>query len=56
MCLRDDPKRIEITEQNLSHLKSGKAHGMPSQPLSFICQACDCRPGTLLEGSKERGV
>jgi putative transcriptional regulator len=42
-------ERIDLTEQNLSLLKSGKVRGIRFDTLSKICAALDCQPGDLLE-------
>jgi putative transcriptional regulator len=38
-------KRINITEANLSILKTGKAKGIRFTTLLRICRALDCQPG-----------
>lgn len=40
---------IDITEANLSLLKSGKVKGVRFDTLDRICAALDCQPGDLLE-------
>ena len=40
---------IEITEQNLSILKTGKAKAIRLSTLDAICKHLDCQPGDLLE-------
>ncbi len=47
-------RRIGITEQNLSVLKTGKAKAVRFSTLSAICEALDCQPGDLMEF--QRGV
>ncbi len=42
-------KRIGITEQNLSILKTGKAKAIRLSTLEAICEHLDCQPGDLLE-------
>jgi len=42
-------ERIDLTEQNISLLKSGKVRGMRFDTLSKICTVLDCQPGDLLE-------
>lgn len=44
-------KRIDITEQNLSLLKSGKVKGVRFDTLEKICAALNCQPGDILEYS-----
>ena len=40
---------IDITEANLSLLKSGKVKGVRFATLEKICEVLDCQPGDLLE-------
>lgn len=40
---------IDITESNLSLLKSGKVRGVRFSTLEAICRVLDCQPGDLLE-------
>jgi len=40
---------VDITEANLSLLKSGKVKGVRFSTLEKICAALDCQPGELLE-------
>ncbi len=42
-------EKINITEQNLSLLKSGKVRGVRFETLSAICKELHCQPGDLLE-------
>ncbi len=42
-------KFIDITEQNLSLLKSGKVKGVRFDTLEKICERLNCQPGDLLE-------
>jgi putative transcriptional regulator len=46
-------ERIDITEQNVSLLKSGKVKGVRFDTLESICRALDCQPGDILEYRKE---
>lgn len=47
--LKDLSKQIDITIQNLSVLKSGKAKAIRFTTLDAICQALDCSPGDILQ-------
>jgi putative transcriptional regulator len=47
-------ERVDLTEQNISLLKSGKVRGMRFDTLERICAALDCQPGELLEYMPER--
>jgi putative transcriptional regulator len=42
-------RAIDITEANLSLLKSGKVKGMRFSTLEAICRHLDCQPGDILE-------
>ena len=42
-------KFVDITEQNLSLLKSGKVKGVRFDTLEKICERLNCQPGDLLE-------
>jgi putative transcriptional regulator len=55
MRSRELARRIGITEQNLSLLKSGKVKGVRFETLAAICRALDCQPGDLLEYLPEDG-
>ena len=46
---KDLAERIDITEANLSLLKSGKVKGVRFETLDKICAALECQPGDLLE-------
>ena len=41
--------RINITEANLSILKTGKAKGVRFATLLHICRELDCHPGDIFE-------
>ena len=49
MRSRELAERIDITEQNVSLLKSGKVRSVRFETLENICGALDCQPGDLLE-------
>jgi putative transcriptional regulator len=42
-------ERVDLTEQNISLLKSGKVRGMRFDTLERICEVLNCQPGDLLE-------
>ena len=44
---------IDITPQNLSVLKMGKAKAIRLDTLDSICRALDCQPGDILEFQDE---
>lgn len=47
--LNELASRIDITEANLSILKTGKARAIRFSTLEALCAALDCQPGDLLE-------
>ncbi|MCS3503935.1 putative transcriptional regulator [Bradyrhizobium japonicum] len=46
---RELAARIELTEANVSLLKSGKVRGVRFDTLERICAVLDCQPGDILE-------
>lgn len=44
---------VNITPQNLSVLKTGKAKAMRFDTLEKICEALQCQPGDILEFVKD---
>ena len=42
-------EKIELTQANLSILKTGKARAIRFSTLEAICAALDCQPGDILE-------
>jgi putative transcriptional regulator len=48
-------QRVELTEQQISQLKSGKVRGMRFDTLSRICAVLDCQPGDLLRYAADDG-
>ena len=49
MRSKDLASKIDITEANLSLLKSGKVKGIRFSTLEAICEALDCKPGDVLD-------
>lgn len=49
MKSRDLAAIIELSETNLSLLKSGKVKGIRFETLERLCAALQCQPGDLLE-------
>lgn len=49
MRLNDLAEAVDITPQNLSILKTGKAKAIRFSTLEAICEHLDCRPGDILE-------
>jgi putative transcriptional regulator len=46
---KDLAAAIDITEANLSLLKSGKVKGIRFGTLEAICDYLDCKPGDILD-------
>ena len=42
-------KRIDLTDSNLSILKTGKAKAIRIETMNAICRELNCQPGDLLE-------
>ncbi len=56
MPLNELARRIEITDSNLSIMKTGKAKAVRVATLDALCRELNCQPGDLLEyqpGEKE---
>lgn len=46
-------KRVELTQANLSILKTGKAKAIRFTTLEAICRELGCQPGDILEYREE---
>lgn len=46
---------IDISQANLSILKTGKAKAIRFSTMEAICKALDCQPGDILEYKPEEG-
>ena len=49
MRLNDLAAAVDITPQNLSILKTGKARAIRFSTLEAICEHLQCQPGEILE-------
>ena len=49
ISLKELSEKIDITNANLSILKTGKAKAIRFTTLNEICKALDCQPGDILE-------
>ncbi len=49
MRLNELAELVDLTDANLSILKTGKAKAIRFSTLQALCQALDCQPGDLLE-------
>ena len=48
MRLKELARAINVSEQNLSLIKTGKVKGVRFETLVKICDVLDCQPGDLL--------
>ena len=55
MRLNDLAAAVDITPQNLSILKTGKARAIRFSTLEAICAHLECQPGEILEYRPETG-
>ena len=53
MRLNELAELVDITDANLSILKTGKAKAIRFSTLQALCLALDCQPGDLLEFGKK---
>lgn len=56
MSLGELAQRVDITQANLSILKTGKAKAVRFSTLAAICRALDCQPGDILAYEDEEEV
>ncbi len=49
MPLNELARRIDLTDSNLSILKTGKAKAIRMATLEALCRELKCQPGDLLE-------
>ena len=49
MSLNELAERVEMTNVNLSNLKTGKMKGIRFETMNSICKALHCQPGELFE-------
>lgn len=53
MTSRELASAIDLSETNLSLLKSGKVKGIRFSTLNAICEYLNCQPGDILEYQPE---
>jgi putative transcriptional regulator len=56
MRLNELAEAVDITPQNLSVLKTGKARAIRFSTLEAICQKLECQPGEILEFRPETAI
>ena len=53
MSLNELAERVDISNVNLSKIKTGKVNGVRFTTLDAICKALECQPGDILEYKKD---
>lgn len=53
MSLNELAQKIDMSNVNLSNLKTGKMKGIRFETMNAICEALDCQPGDLFEFTKD---
>ena len=53
---RDLAATIDISETNLSLLRSGKVKGIRFETLEKLCAALECKPGDLIDYAADDAV
>lgn len=53
ISLSELAEKVDITNANLSILKTGKAKAIRFSTLEAICKELDCQPGDILEYRKD---
>lgn len=46
---KDLASRIDISENNLSHIKTGRIKAIRFSTLDGLCRELDCRPGEIID-------
>ena len=53
MSLKELAEKVEISNVNLSNLKTGKVKAIRFSTLDAICRELHCQPGDILEYNEE---
>lgn len=53
ISLNELSEKVNITQANLSNLKTGKAKAIRFSTLEKICESLDCQPADILEYRNE---
>ena len=54
ISLTELAERVNVTQANLSILKTGKAKAIRFSTLEAICKELDCQPGDILEFKSDK--
>lgn len=49
-------QQLDMTNVNLSNLKTGKMKGIRFETLNKICKVLDCQPGDILEYREDEDI
>lgn len=55
ISLNELAEKIEMTNVNLSNLKTGKMKGVRFETMNAICKVLHCQPGDLFEYIEDEG-
>lgn len=55
ISVNDLAKELDMSNVNLSNLKTGKMKGIRFETMERICKALDCQPGDLFEYLPDEG-
>ncbi|MDR2126777.1 MAG: helix-turn-helix transcriptional regulator [Prevotellaceae bacterium] len=53
ISLSELSQKVDITQANISILKTGKAKAIRFNTLNALCRELDCQPGDILEFRKD---
>lgn len=53
MSLNELAEKVEMSNVNLSNLKTGKMKGIRFETMAAICDVLDCQPGDLFEFTRD---
>lgn len=53
ISLNELSEKIEMSNVNLSNLKTGKMKGIRFETLNALCEVLNCQPGDLFEYNEE---
>ena len=56
MSVNELAAKLEMTNVNLSNLKTGKMKGIRFETMNNICRIFDCQPGDIFESVRDEDV
>jgi putative transcriptional regulator len=54
ISLNELAEKVQMSNVNLSNLKTGKMKGIRFETLNAICEVLNCQPGDILEHSPDK--